>query len=142
MSEPQNPTRDFLINRRREIADEIPLLRTRIAELEKEQTEIDKFTSMFGMMVTADSKTDGTMGIAPSGSVEIHRDTSRITIKGAILDVLSREIDWISPAEIHQRIVKNIGMNVERNSVGPQLQRLKKEGKVRCEDRRYRIGGQ
>ncbi|HUZ32162.1 MAG TPA: hypothetical protein VMV19_08700 [Xanthobacteraceae bacterium] len=118
--------KDFLAGRRVQIASEIgPLvderakLDTKIERLRTELAEIDRAAQAVGL---ERRKPEGQL-------IAEHRHTPPMTIKEAVLLILSEHSEGLTALEILAEINARFALGIVRTSLSPQLSRLKNDDK-------------
>jgi hypothetical protein len=143
------PVNEFLVRRERELTQQIDALRGQIAPKEQEREQIRTAMRALGLLTEASSAqppslasvlasalSDGSIpALPPSNSVlmpslgELLNPT--LTIKQMALAALRDHFHkGATPSEIRDYIKIAYGREVDRNSISPQLARLREEGFV------------
>ena len=144
---PTQPTsealREFLVRRGRELSQQISALRGQITPKEQELAEIQKAMEALGLYAQSlGLSTDvGALTALPADKVPAHdfvlaqigsqAALAPMTIKQMILNALRDHFRaGAAPAELREYIRTAYGREVDRNSISPQLARLRDEGLV------------
>jgi len=138
------PVSEFLVRRERELTQQIDALRGQIAPKEQEREQIRTAMRALGLLtasplasVLATALSDGSIpAIAPNNSGHTPPSLGELlnptlTIKQMILHALIDHFrEGATPSELSGYIKVAYGREVDRNSVSPQLARLREEGLV------------
>lgn len=124
-----NPTvRDFLPHREQELMQEIEVLRKRLVPKEQELAEVRKAMTALGLINEAAGVANR---IIPAPTQVATLVTTPLTIKQMILGALRDHFhDGASPVELSAYMRTEYGREVDRNSISPQLARLRQDRAV------------
>lgn len=118
---------EFIIRRRREIAEVRMDLLAKLAELDAEMAQIERAAKAAGI----DSSLEEALQERPE-SVRIEKLRQKVatakTIKEAVVDILNEAGQGLTALQILPLVNRRLGVEYPRTSLSPQLSRLKADG--------------
>lgn len=129
MTQPNETLAEFIIRRRREIAEAQDRLRVELDALDKEFDQIDKAARAAGIEENAVATERYRQH---SGIFMVERTRQRVvaekTIKEAVLEILKDAGRGMTALEILPEVNRRLSVDYPRTSLSPQLSRLKADG--------------
>lgn len=129
MTQPNETLAEFIIRRRREIAEAQDRLRVELDALDKEFDQIDKAARAAGIEENAVATESYRQH---SGIFMVERTRQRVvaekTIKEAVLEILKDAGRGMTAIEILPEVNRRLNVDYPRTSLSPQLSRLKADG--------------
>ncbi|WP_029004006.1 hypothetical protein [Azorhizobium doebereinerae] len=120
---------DFIIRRRREIAEAQDRLRVELDALDKEFEQIDKAARAAGIEENAIATERYREN---NGFFAVERTRQKVvaekTIKEAVVEILKDAGHGMTALEILPKVNQRLGVDYPRTSLSPQLSRLKADG--------------
>jgi hypothetical protein len=129
------PVNEFLVRRERELTQQIDALRGQIVPKEQERFAIRTAMYALGLLnkfeMPTETSLDELVGVPPSNSGHSTPNFPTFTIKQMALAALRDHFHkGATPSELRDYMKTAYGRDIDRNSIGPQLARLRDQGAV------------
>lgn len=129
MTQPGETLSDFILRRRREIAEALDRLQAEVQALELEFDQIDKAARAAGIEENAVATERYR---EQNGLFVVEKTRQRIvperTIKETVVELLKEAGHGMTALQILPQVNKRLGVDYPRTSLSPQLSRLKADG--------------